>query len=152
SCTGQLPLPDLSAGFVAYLRAALTGHGTSFATFPLTRCYGRNLGDNVARGYVTVDTVNNCTLKFPGDAGYFAAGGTGDATNQNVLWGDYFIDDTERNLAVGNTLVHIEASPGVGTSAFNTYLPPGSPETTVAGQYTFYGRYDKPVAWSAIDN
>ena len=35
------------------------------------RCAGQDLGDRIARGYVTVDTVNNCTLRFPGDAGYF---------------------------------------------------------------------------------
>src|SRR5438309_480871 len=73
-------------------------------------CAGRNLGDNVARGYITVDTVNNCTLRFPGDPGYFGAGGTGDATNQNVLWGDYFYVNPGANFADGNPLVHIEAS------------------------------------------
>jgi hypothetical protein len=75
-------------------------------------------------------------LRFPGDAGYFAPGGTGDATNQNVLWGDFFFVDPANNLAFGDSLVHIEAS------ATN-------PETSVSGQYTFYGRY---VAWTAADN
>ena len=87
---------------------------------------------------MTIDTVNNCTLRFPGDPGYFGPGGTGDATNQNVLWGDYFYVNSAQNFADGNTLVHIEAS------ATN-------PETSVAGQYTFYGRYDNP-AFSAADN
>ena len=100
------------------------------------RCAGRALGDNIARGYVTVDTVNNCTLRFPGDPGYFGPGGTGDATDQNVLWGDYFYINDGANFADGNTLVHIEAS------ATN-------PETSTPGQYTFYGRYD---GWTAVDN
>jgi hypothetical protein len=100
------------------------------------RCAGRAFGDNIARGYVTVDTVNNCTLRFPGDPGYFAAGGTGDATNQNVLWGDYFYVNSGANFADGHNLVHIEAD------AVN-------PETSVSGQYTFYGRYD---TFTAIDN
>ena len=48
----------------------------------------------------------------------------------------------------GETLVHIEAAPGTGTSAsVGTYGP--DPETTVPGEYTFYGRY---VAWNASDN
>jgi len=44
--------------------------------------------------------------------------------------------NVEQNFAEGGPLVHIEAS------ATN-------PETSVAGQYTFYGRYD---AWTAADN
>jgi hypothetical protein len=83
---------------------------------------------------VTVDTVNNCTLRFPGDVGYFAAGGSGDATNQNVLYGDYLFGVPGNSQ--GGTLVHIVAS------ATN-------PETSVADQYTFYGRL---VNWTAADN
>jgi hypothetical protein len=147
SCTGQLPPPTLPASFVDHLQASLTGQSSPILG---NRCAGRNLGDNVARGYVTVDTVNNCTLRFPGDAGYFAPGGQGDVTNQNVLWGDYFYVSPADNFAQGETLVHIEASPGTGTSGLQgTYPAPGDPETTVAGEYTFYGRY---VAWTAADN
>ncbi|HEX2224565.1 MAG TPA: hypothetical protein VHN15_10200, partial [Thermoanaerobaculia bacterium] len=87
SCAGQLPLPNLPAAFITHLQNALTGQSSTVLG---NRCAGQNKGDRIARGYVTVDTVSNCTLRFPGDAGYFAAGGSGDATNQNVLWGDYF--------------------------------------------------------------
>jgi len=132
SCTGQLPTGALPASFVTHLQTSLTGQFSSL----LGGCAGLAYGDNIARGYVTVDTVNNCTLRFPGDIGYFAAGGTGDATNQNVLWGDYFYVNSATNRADGETLVHIEAS------ATN-------PETSVTGQYTFYGRY---VNWTAVDN
>ena len=145
SCAGQLPPPPLPATFTQHLRLALTGQASPILG---DRCAGRALGDNIARGYITIDTVNNCTLRFPGDAGYFAPGGTGDATNQNVLWGDYFYVKDMANLAEGETLVHIEAAPGVGTSAlYGTYG--ANPETSVAGQYTFYGRY---VSWTAADN
>jgi hypothetical protein len=131
SCSGLLPPPQLPADFVGHLQASLSGRAsTVFGGL----CAGRNLGDNVARGYITVDTVNNCTLRFPGDPGYFG----GDATNQNVLWGDYYYVNSAANFADGNALVHIEAS------ATN-------PETSIAGDYTFYGRYDTP-AWSAADN
>jgi len=129
SCSGLLPAPQLPASFVDHLRLSLTGQSSPVLG---NRCAGRAFGDNIARGYVTVDTVNNCTLRFPGDPGYFG----GDATNQNVLWGDYFYVNPGQNFADGNTLVHIEAS---GTN----------PETSVAGQYTFYGRY---VNWTAADN
>ncbi|QQR74360.1 MAG: hypothetical protein IPJ17_01840 [Holophagales bacterium] len=133
SCTGQLPLGPLSATYIDHLKKSLTGQAS-----PLLggRCAGQVFGDNVARGYVTIDTVNNCTLRFPGDAGYFGAGGSGDATNQNVLWGDYFFVTPSQNYAAGETMIHIEAS------ATN-------PETSVPGQYTFYGRY---VTWTAADN
>ncbi|MEP7011715.1 MAG: hypothetical protein ABJC13_15435 [Acidobacteriota bacterium] len=132
SCAGQLPPPPIPASFLAHLRAAHTGKFSPF----LNGCSGLAFGDSIARGYVTVDVVNNCTLRFPGDAGYFASGGTGDATNQNVLWGDYFAVNGSENSAHGDNLVHIEASAK-------------NPETSVPGQYTFYGRY---VNWTAADN
>jgi hypothetical protein len=133
SCNGQLPPPNLPASFISHLQLSLTGQSSPVLG---NRCAGRALGDNIARGYVTVDTVNNCTLRFPGDAGYFAPGGAGDVTNQNILWGDYFYVSPGQNFAQGETLVHIEAD-GVNT------------ETSVPGEYTFYGRY---VAWTAADN
>jgi hypothetical protein len=133
SCTGQFPLPMLPADYLDHLRKAHTGEASPFF---LNRCSGVNRGDNIARGYVTVDTVNNCTLRVAGDPGYFLAGGTGDATNQNVLWGDYFFVDNANNFAQGDGLVHIEASAS-------------SAQTAVAGEYTFYGRY---VSWAASDN
>ncbi|MEP7008960.1 MAG: hypothetical protein ABJC13_01410 [Acidobacteriota bacterium] len=132
SCTGQLPPPPIPDSIVTHLRASHTG---TFSAI-LNGCAGRAFGDRIARGYLTIDTVSNCTLRFPGDAGYFASGGTGDATNQNVLWGDYIYLSPGENFAQGETLVHVEAS------ATN-------PETSVPGQYTFYGRY---VNWTAADN
>jgi hypothetical protein len=139
SCNGQLPLPPMDAATLAYLDAALTGVAipSTFATCAAAPCCaGQAIGDNVARGYITVDTVNNCTLRPQDVAGYFAAGGSGDATNQNVLWGDWFIVNSTQNFAEGGDLVHIEAD------ATN-------PATSTAGRYTFYGRYD---AWTAVDN
>jgi hypothetical protein len=132
SCNDQLPIGNATPDLVASWQAALTGEFASH----LGGCAGLPIGDNLARGYVTVDTVNNCTLRFPGDPGYFGAGGTGDVTNQNVLWGDYFYVNSDQNFAQGETLVHIEADAA-------------NPETSVAGEYTFYGRY---VAWTAADN
>ncbi|HEY9419786.1 MAG TPA: hypothetical protein VIW92_00080 [Thermoanaerobaculia bacterium] len=134
SCNGALPPPlRLPESFIQHLRLSLTGQASPLLG---NLCAGRSLGDNIARGYITVDTVNNCTLRFPGDPGYFGPGGTGDATNQNVLWGDYFLVNDRQSFAQGETLVHVEAS------ATN-------PETSVPGEYTFYGRY---VGWTASDN
>ncbi len=132
SCAGFLPPPALDASTVTGLRAAHTGNASSLLS---GGCGGQALGDNHARGYVTVDTVNGCSPSGPGDAGYFGAGGSGIATAQNALWGDYYYIDPLQNSAQGDLLVSIEADET-------------NPETSVAGQYTFYGRY---VAWTAID-
>jgi hypothetical protein len=156
NCQNQLPPPSFAQVLAAHggnpafdykthLQRAHTGKSSAVLG---NKCAAGNFPDRIARGYITVDTVNSCTLKFPSDAGYFVTGGVGDATNQNVLWGDYFYVNPGENFAQGETLVHIEAAPGTGTSAsWGTYTP--DPETTVAGQYTFYGRY---VNWTAADN
>src|SRR5215472_1299843 len=116
SCTGQLPPPNIGTLFTTHLQNALTGKPSAILN---GLCSAQALGDNIARGYITMDTVNNCTLRFPGDVGYFAAGGTGDATNQNIIWGDYAIVNATQNFAQGGTLVHIEAdatNPATSTS------------------------------------
>jgi hypothetical protein len=134
SCSGQLPSPPTPDIYISYLRAALTGGASSFHA---GKCVSRSYGQpNVARGYITMDTVNNCTLRFPGDLGYFGNGGTGDATNQNVLFGDYMYVNPSLEEAFGDALVHVQASAT-------------DPETSVAGNYTFYGRN---VNWTAVDN
>ena len=133
SCNGILPPPLLSADEVNGIRAALTGQ-TSTTLGGL--CGGTNRGDSIARGYITVDTVNSCTLLFPGNPGYFGPGGSGIATNQNVLLGDFFLVDPAQNYAQGEGAVSIEASPT-------------DPLTSTSGNYTFYGRY---VGWTASDN
>jgi hypothetical protein len=143
SCAGFLPPPSILGLFTTHLQQALTGKASvNFGGL----CYGRNLGDNIARGYVTVDTVSSCNLFFPGDPSYF--GPSGVVTNENVLWGDYFFDDSNLDLAYGDALVHIEAAPGTGVGiAQGTYG--ADPQTTLPGEYTFYGRY---VGWQATDN
>jgi len=141
SCTGQLPPPPLDALSIVYLQEALTGGSSAISNTLCSGppcCAGQALGDNIARGYITVDTVNNCTLQPQDAPSYFAAGGTGSATNQNVLWGDWFIINSSQNFAEGSDLVHIEAS------ATN-------PATSTSGRYTFYGRLEHPP-FTAIDN
>ena len=133
SCAGQLPPPSLPASFIQHLQLSLTGKAS-----PLFGglCSGRSLGDNVARGYVTVDTVSNCTLRLPSDSAYFSS----DITDQNVLWGDYLYINPTRGTAEGNPLVHILAEPPL----------PVPPEGLLApSSYTFYGRY---VGWMGTDH
>lgn len=125
--------PAISAGFLSHLQAWHTG-----VQSPITgNCAGAKTGDNHARGYITIDVSNACSLFFPSDAGYFGPGGTGFASNDNVIWGDWFLVDADGNFAEGNTAVHVEADP--------TGLAYG------AGDYTFYGRYLSAGPWLGID-
>lgn len=131
------PDPTLPAK-IAHIKNAHTGQFSAI----LNGCSGSNYGDGLARGYITVDTVNSCTLLFPSDPGYFQSV----ATFQNALWGDYFFVDSSQNFAQGDNLVHIEACQpgngfiGVGNGAGHCPLAPGD--------YSFYARY---VAGAAAD-
>ncbi len=114
------------------LRAAHTGKAIP-GTRP-ARCAGSGqAGASVATGYITVDAVNRCSPmsilsrdNTPAGAGYFAAGGTGLASNSNVLWGDVLYVIPRTNSAESQSAVHVVAD----ADAFS------------AGHYTFYGRYN----------
>ena len=96
-------------------------------------CCGANYNDNVARGYITVDNVTQCSLEFPSAPTYWSTGVPSDVTQ---LWGDYFYTDTANAFASGEALVHVEAcpTPSVGTGANCSFVNP------VTGR-SFYGRY-----------
>lgn len=136
SCDGQLPPPPLSnfPGLVSSIQASLQGQPAPHLGSPAP-CAGQDFGDDIARGYITVDVVRLCTLQFPDAPGYFADGGTGQALNDNVLWGNYYYVDTGNSFAQADTLVHVEAE---ATGQFY-----------VNGDYTFYGRY---VDWTGTDD
>ena len=134
TCTGQLPPAAVPQTTIDHIRASLTGEQS-----PVTgMCATKSDGTRIARGYITVDTVNSCTNLTPADPGYFGAGGTGIATNQNILWGDSIYTNHIGGVESGDgsPLVHITANAT-------------DPQTSVPGEYTFYGRF---VAWTAADN
>jgi hypothetical protein len=133
SCTGLLPEPQGSLLDTSLIQAHT---GRASVEYLGGQCGGRNYGDGIARGYITMDTVNNCTPRKPGETGYFNPGGSGDATNQNVMLGDYVIVDRPRGRFLAESAVHIEAS------FFD-------PLVTTAGNPTFYGRL---IGNSAADN
>lgn len=118
SCDGQLPLPPLPASLLNHIRNAHTGQPSAVFSGD---CSGVDMGDNVARGYITIDNVNFCTLDFPGDAGYFITGGAGAANNINQLWGDYFYVDVANAFAQGEGLVHLEADDTLGAANYTYY-------------------------------
>ncbi len=68
-------------------------------------CGGFMRNDLIARGFITIDTVADCTDQTPLDATYFTA----DATNENVLTGSYVITTQSPANAVAASMVHLEA-------------------------------------------
>jgi hypothetical protein len=123
NCT-NMPFPSeaISNSFRAHLQAWLTG-----VESPETHnCAGAKkffeVEGRIARGYATVDTVSACDLFFPGDWDHYKLS----LTDQNVLWGDWFIVNPGQSFAQGDMLVHIESCP--------TCFEPGN--------HTFYGRYN----------
>ena len=112
---------------LAHVQAALTGNEDPF----FGGCAGQSFGDTIARGYVTVDVVKDCTLKVPCDTGYYEADGSGVGDYTNVIWGDYYLIDYANAAATGDTLVHVEADP--------TYLPGGQPDGKL-GNGSFWNR------------
>jgi len=141
SSNAQIPtmqgIPVLSAADREAMSSAHTGRPVSLAgasaAAGTSRCLGSaRQGSPLAVGYVTVDAVNRCTpasvgttANTPADPHYFAAGGTGLASDSNVLWGDVIFLDRKTMKADSETAVHIVAD----ADAFGS------------GDYTFYGRY-----------
>ncbi|MBV8200955.1 MAG: hypothetical protein JOZ15_10070 [Acidobacteria bacterium] len=133
SCQGNMPPAQIPASSLVTYQQALTGQAAPAVG---NLCAGRNLGDTIARGYVTLDAAAVCTLKVPSDPGFFAAGGQGDYTNNNTLYGDFAYVNTSLGQAEGHPLVHMVADAA-------------APQLSTSGNYTFYGKY---VSWTAIDN
>ena len=140
SCLNFLPPAPLSTQPRPDRRAEHRGAGSSRLA---GLCSGLNHADGLARGYLTIDTVSRCSGLSPKDPGYFSSlTGPGEATAQNVLWGDYFYVEPGQNFASGDALVRIQAFPG----------------RFAAGQRTFYGwlnagstadqREPLPFSWS----
>lgn len=127
SCSGILPTPNLPSNYTTHLKNSLSGKGT---TFYGGNCVGLNYGDSVARGYITIDTVNACALVDPASPGYLPY-----LTFQNVLWADAYFLDTRNKVS--------RAAPVVSVVANNV-----DPLVSTPGNYTFYGKYN---AWTAGD-
>lgn len=116
----------------------------------LDACVGSPRGDNVARGYITVDSVSECSLALgPTDRGiggkpYFAARGAGVANNRNQLWGDWSFVDPRNHFAQGDTLAHIEAHDQFDARRIPLIHPATGTTALIVSQRTgrtFYGRY-----------
>jgi len=113
SCASYMPYPtpafEPDSDYLIHLQSILTGGPSPIYN---GRCGGLPYLDGIARGYVTVDVVNDCTLNTPCEEGYFWVGGAPGGVGEfdNILWGDWYMIDYANNFAQGDTLVHIEAA------------------------------------------
>jgi hypothetical protein len=137
SCPSFMPYtnPALDEDFLEHLQSILTGGPSAIYN---GRCGGIDHGDNIARGYVTVDVVEDCSLLTPCDPGYFNGyfSDTDIGAYDNVIWGDWYMVDYANNFAQGDNLVHVEAlqpiiivlppDPGVGEGMGGGPFPAGT--------------------------
>jgi hypothetical protein len=139
-CNAHLPPPDgTAAPTFAILRDMHRGLASAAHQ---GLCVGLDHGDQRLRGFLTIDTVNNCTNRSPQDPGYFVAGGLGDATDQNVLWGDFFYVDPAGNFSQGEALARLQSYPNrfaAGSETFYGWLHGNSGKD---------GREPLPTQWT----
>jgi hypothetical protein len=121
---GLLPRSQLTT---AELHGLQQAHSGASSLLFGGQCAGRNLGDGLARGYITIDNVSGCSELFPAEHGYFNNNVAGIALFDNVLWGEYTMVDPINKRAFSEALVPIEAAPNSTTFS--------------SGDYSFYGRY-----------
>ncbi len=112
------PNPVLFGALLDRIRNGHTGqHDDSFGG-----CAAFDHGDNVARGYLTIDVVERCSILFPNQIGYEDVLG-----HDNHILGEVLYLDPASNFFQSFPAVHVEAT------------APG--ESFQPGDHTFYGRY-----------
>lgn len=128
SCSGTLPPAPLPAATLTGLRAAHTGQASGLFG---NQCVASPRADSIARGYITIDAVNQCTTSNPTSPGYNAI-----LTLQPVFSGSF---------------VRLSRGPGADFSEFGGHLvaveSPFTADGTsgpnfTAGDRTFYGSYN----------
>ena len=83
-------------------------------------CFGENHGDQIARGYLTIDDVQRCALVFPSDGGYFG-GDDPVASNDNQLWSEVWLTWPNEDRRSAIPAVHLEAVDGTGVEPGTFY-------------------------------
>ena len=116
SCNGILPYTNpLSDGRITNLRSMHTGQ--QIASAPTPQCAGADFSDSVARGYITVDVMTQCSVDMrAGSPGYNAMLWVG-----GVLSGDVQYVDPELNFAQGEALPALEWTPSVPQGTYSFY-------------------------------
>jgi hypothetical protein len=111
---------QLPPATVTGLRNAHTGLASSLLA---GNCGGRALGDNLARGYVTIDDLRTGDLTNASNSAAYLQNTLG---SRNLLLGSAITINRSLNLMSSEALVHIEASTT-------------NPITNTSGEPTFYG-------------
>ncbi len=127
NCENFFPFvnPAVTGALLDRLRLGHTGQPLSTIG---GNCFSASHGDNVARGYLTLDVVNQCALLFPNQSGYFD-----NVTDfENKLLGEYFYVDASTGFYQSYPAVHLEAD------TENTVFSPGD--------HTFYSRFVNALA------
>jgi hypothetical protein len=108
TCTTPVTNPVLGAEDLALLRAKHTGAPVA----PSDTCWSSAVPGGLAVGFVTVDAANGCsaTVHTPKDEGYFLTDGSGLASLDNTLVGDFFLVHSSGNNAQGFEAIHLEAN------------------------------------------
>lgn len=106
-------------------------------------CGARNVGDGIARGFITIDTMTTQTRTNPDEASYYA----GLQDRRNIFTADYQIVDPTRRELQSELAVHIEA----GGFPFDPRISPPGPKQTFYGRFVAYNANDEreplPTAW-----
>ena len=131
-CDGVIPAGPMPAATVEGLRNAHTGAASSL----LGGLCGTSSPGPLARGFITIDSTNQCAINNPTSVGYFVSGGGGIANNRNVLGGSYRTVQRPSGRSWGEALIAVEASATHDA-------------TNGAGDVTFYGRL---LSGSGADN
>lgn len=143
SCSGILPPPGLpptssgmlppntawEPGTLAAIRAAHTGQASSLWS---GQCGAVAHGDNIARGYITIDTVVFCTQQYPSDPNYSQALLSGPFL-EDTLIGSYTRINRGQNTQTTGNLASVEDS-------FT------DPQVKTSGRPTFYASFNGSTA------
>lgn len=144
SCTSPLTQPAVDVEALAEL---LTGR-----PHPENgECYSVAVeGGRLATGFITVDAVHDCSGTAqvePYAPGYFGDSATGLASNDNVLWGDFYLVDPDGDHAQGEKLVALIADQARFGSPFECGDPPCSSPRIRASFYRLASnRMSTPVS------
>jgi hypothetical protein len=134
-CDGSLAPDYTNPALNPAERATVNAFHRGLADPTSSLCAGEDHGDPIARGYVTVDVVDECSgirldkVWTPADSlyPYFSnVGGTRIGIVSNVLWGDWFVINPGQDFAQGAEAIPLWAD----TGQFNS-----------TDELTFYGRF-----------
>lgn len=148
SCNGTISFPENNGTqFGSILSRDIVGahSGQASGDYFGGLCGSRDLGDGIARGYVTIDTTTQCTRATPTTPGYFTTTGIA-AYVQNVMRGDYTIVEPSTGMVLADDAVAIEGD------ALHPITTDGVDKQTFYGRFVGFTGADHreplPTAWA----